>query len=493
MAAVAVVSGALVSATASGADTRSTGLPLLSHHGRWLIDPSGRVVVLHGVQVDKWEPTAPVNIVDLSASNVAFMADAGFNLVRLSMTYSGAAPTPGAFDAAYVDGFVGFDRQLAAHGIYTLLAMMQGEYSQAVGGWGFPDWMTLIGSTPNTRTPFPNGYEENPAEYPAWDNFWADAAGPGGTGLQRDYSDGLRRIAAHFASSPGLLGIEILNEPWPGSQWPTCAGPAGCPAFDQLDLGPFTSEAVRAVRAGDPTHLVAYEPNIFFDYGARTGLGAVGDPNVLFAFHNYCLDAVLAGATAAPNGQTFTDPLQLCGIGEHIVLDNAEAYSAQTGAGLLMDEWGNTDDTSVIERVSSEADAEMVGWSYWAYEDCCGSLGAVVKDGTEPPTAPGNLNAPVLDALARPYPQVIAGIPLGWHYTPATGTFTLSYSTRRVAGGAFGAGATTTVELPSIAYPAGYQVAVQGARVVSAPGAAHLLLRQRRGASSVTVTVTRAG
>jgi len=157
--AVAVL-GALLSipTTASMRVADASGLPLLSHHGRWLTDPQGRVVILHGLQIDHWETGAPVNVIDLSPQNVSFMATMGFNLARVSMTYSGVAPVPGSFDQLYVDDFVAFDHELASNGIYDLLDMMQGEYSQAVGGWGFPNWMTMTNGVPNTETPFPNGY-----------------------------------------------------------------------------------------------------------------------------------------------------------------------------------------------------------------------------------------------------------------------------------------------------------------------------------------------
>jgi len=448
------------------------------------------VVILHGVQIDKWAANGPVNIVDLSPENVAFIAQSGFNLVRLSMTFSGVEPEPGSFDQSYVDSFLAFDGELARHGIYDLLDMMQGEYSQLVGGWGFPNWMTIIGSTPNTQTPFPNGYEVNPAQYVAWDSFWSNATTADGIAVQADYISGLERIAASFASAPALLGIEIFNEPWPGSQWPSCANPIGCPLFDQLVLTPFYRKAVRAIRSADPSHPIAYEPNIFFDYGANSQLGAIGDSNGLFAFHNYCLDAVVAGAEGLPNGQTFSDPLQLCGVGENLVFANALARASSSGDAILMDEWGNTNDTTVITRITAAADKYMVGWSYWAYEDCCGSLGAIVKDGTEPPTALGNLNTPVLDALVRPYPQVIAGTPIGWSYDPDERRFVFRYSTRPVGGENFPPGTVTTIEVPQRHYPDGYRASVSGARIVSAPGADHLELEASDGARTVSVVVT---
>src|SRR5262249_19761050 len=152
--------------------------------------------------------------------------------------------------------------------------------------------------------------------------------------------------------------------------WPTCAGPLGCIPFDRLVLTPFYRDAVRVIRSFDRSHLIAYEPNIFFDYGAATQLGSVGDDNALFVFHNYCIDSVAAAAEGLPNGHTFSDPLQLCGLDESFVFANASARASSSGDAILMDEWGNTDDTSVISRVTAEADEHMVGWSYWAYEDC---------------------------------------------------------------------------------------------------------------------------
>ncbi|HUY64691.1 MAG TPA: cellulase family glycosylhydrolase [Acidimicrobiales bacterium] len=459
----------------------ASGLPLLSHHGRWLTDPQGRVVILHGLQIDHWETGAPVNVIDLSPQNVSFMATMGFNLARVSMTYSGVAPVPGSFDQLYVDDFVAFDHELASNGIYDLLDMMQGEYSQAVGGWGFPNWMTMTNGVPNTETPFPNGYEENPAEYTAWDNFWANTADSDKVGLQQDYAAGLHAIAGQFADAPALLGIEILNEPWPGASWPTCANPAGCPAFDQA-LTSFYRRAVPAIRSADPNHLVVYEPNIFFDFGSATRLGNIGDPNALFAFHNYCL------STASP--VTISDPLQLCGVDEHVVLTQANLRATTSGDGLLMDEWGNTTDTTVLNRMAAESDADMMGWSYWAYEDCCGSAAAVLQHGTEPPAAPGNLNASVLDALVRPYPQAIAGTPTDWSFNPTSKVFHLDFTTKRIAGGSFPIGVVTKVEVPALQYPGGYSVSVTGARVMSAPDAPALLLATDRGATAVRVTIT---
>jgi hypothetical protein len=183
------------------------------------------------------------------------------------------------------------------------------------------------------------------------------------------------------------------------------------------------------------------------------------------------------------------DPTGACGTDEQVVFDNAEARTDATGDALLMDEWGNTGDVSAMERIAREADQHMVGWTNWAYEDCCNSPGQVVTDGTKPP-AGSNLNLAVLKALVRAYPQAIAGTPSEWSYDPNSERFHLKYSTRLVSARPSGRKRTTVIEVPPLHYPTGYSVSVKGARVISAPDADPLLLRARRSARSVTVSVT---
>jgi endoglycosylceramidase len=479
----AALASIAVTACAGAQPAEAGALPLLAHHGRWLTDPQGRVVILHGVQVDKFEPTAPIEFIDLSPENVQFMADQGFNLARVSLAYAGVEPTMGHIDDGYIDSYRAFDRQLAAAGIYDLVDMMQGQYSAAVGGWGFPDWMTQTDGLPNTKTAFPLGYFDNPAEERAWDNFWANAPAPDGVGLQDHYAAGVRHIAARFGDAPGLFGFEILNEPWPGSKFPTCASPAGCPpsGFDQTELTNFYRRIIPALRSADPHHPVLYEPNLLFDYGAATTLDPVGDPNAIFAFHNYCL----GDTPGVPQG----DPGNNCGTEEEMVFANAEDRAKRSGDGLLMDEWGNSADTNLIQRIAQEADQHMVGWADWAYEDCCNSPAAIVKDGTKPPTAPGNLNVPVLNALVRPYPQAIAGTPSSWSYEPSSRTFQLSYSTT-LLDGRRAAGLQTEAFVPSLHYANRYRVDVTGAEVVAGLGSQHLVLNNCTGAAAVTLRIT---
>jgi endoglycosylceramidase len=439
-------------------------------------------VILHGLQIDKFKPGTSIDgWIDLPPAAPRFIAAQGFNLVRNSVSYSGVEPQPGHFDDSYVRRFLYFDRSLARVGIYDLIDMMQGQYSAVLGGSGFPNWMTITDGAPNIVRPFPQGYLVDPAEERAWDNFWSNRRATGGVGLEDHYVLGLRHLARLFVRDPAFLGFDLLNEPWPGSQWPTCANPEGCPLFDR-QLNAFYRRIIPAVHRVDPRHLAFYEPHGLFDYGAASNLGSTGQSNAVFTFHNYCL-----GDTP---GLPQADPGQDCGIEEQLVLGEAESQAGRGGDGLLEDEWGNTNSIPLLQRMAAEADQQMVGWSYWAYEDCCGSTGAIAHDGTKSPDAPGNLNRPVLQALARPYPQLISGEPTSWSFDPASRVFTLRYRTRRVSGGQFRAGSPTEVFIPRLQYPSGYRVTVTGAKVTSPPTAGRLILRSESHAADVRVEVT---
>jgi endoglycosylceramidase len=94
----------------------------------------------------------------------------------------------------------------------------------------------------------------------------------------------------------------------------------------------------------------------------------------------------------------------------------------------------------------------------------------------------------MLDALAVPHPELVAGTPDSYGYDPSTSVFTLAYSTERADGtGVFPAGSQTSIAVPAVQYPDGYEVDVSGGTVVSSGGI--LDVASCPGATTVTVTV----
>lgn len=473
----------------------------LSHAGRWITDADGRVVVMHGAAVvvggvmgDQPGPEQTAEQVGFTQADAELLASHGFNVVRLGMFLRGYSPQEGSYDDAYLASFVRTHRLLAEAGIFTVLDFHQDQLAPRYNGRGFPDWFLRDDGFPNGRQPFPQGYFVNPALNRAYDNLWANAPTAGGAGLQDRFAEAWSRVAAEFADEEGLLGYDIFNEPWPGSGWPSCANPAGCPpgGFDQTALTAFSNRIIAAIRRSDPRHVAFYEPNLQFDVGAATGHGKVDDANAGFSFHNYCLGA-------APGLPQVPDPIGACEtIGETLVFENAEAHARETGAALLMTEFGDTEDAAIHARVADLADRFMVSWTDWAY---MGSTGQIKRDNAAPPT-PENLRTERLDAVSRVYPRLVSGTPRSFAYDEEAGEFSLVYTTESAAtstegpvgdpGAApkrFPAGSETEIFVPRDDFPDGYGLELDGAEVRPERGAEPLVIASCPGAERIEVRI----
>src|SRR5439155_24162709 len=134
------------------------------------------------------------------------------------------------------------------------------------------------------------------------------------------------------------------NEPWPGSQYSSCANPQGCPAFDVAFLAPFMQRVIAAIRTADPNVVTYYEPNVFFDFGADTSIGSLGDSRSGISVHDDCV-AGLANPEGGLGAGMGCDPV------EQRVFQNADAQSQRTGDALLRTEFGATDDLTAIQRI----------------------------------------------------------------------------------------------------------------------------------------------
>lgn len=453
----------------------------IGHAGTWMTDAQGRVVVLHGLnqvyKVPPYEPSAD----GFGDDDAAFLATNGFNAMRVGVIWAAVEPQPGSYDDAYLASIAQTVQTLASHGILSLLDFHQDMFNEVFQGEGAPAWAVQTGGLPNPQLGFPTNYFANPAQGFAWNALWRNAPGPDGVGLQDHYAHTWAHVAAYFQGNPGVFGYEILNEPWPGLVWEPCANPVvGC-ILNDAKLRGLYNRVVPAIRAADPTTMVFFEPNVLFSQVIHTDLGRIDDRNTGFSFHDYC--AIL----------TVLQTNVTCSQQNQAVFNNARRYTTLHQIPMLLTEFGATDNLDNLAGVLRQADEDRIGWLEWAYtgHDKTSSSPndqALVFDPSQPPTG-SNVNMPKLAVLAAPYPQVIAGTPKGWSFN--SGTFRLSYVTRRPDGqGSFGGGAQTIISVPAVEYPSGYHVTVRNGQVVSAPNAPVLIVAAEAGAYSVDVSVT---
>ncbi len=457
----------------------SVSAPRLGHAGRWITDSAGRVVIVHGLNmVYKVPPYYPA-AAGFGADDAAFLERLGFNVVRVGVIWKAVEPRPGVYDNRYLSHIASTVRTLARHGIFSLLDFHQDMYNELFQGEGAPDWAVQDDGLANPKDGFPVNYLTNPALQRAEDHFWANAPGPRGVGLQNRYAAAWQHVAKMFRSTRGVLGYELLNEPAAGTQFGTCLGASGCPSFD-AQLTAFNRRVAKAIRTVDPHTVIFYEPDVGFDFGARTHVGPLKHGPAGLAFHDYCLAASPTGCSSEPRAIT-----------------NARNHVAQTREALLLTEWGSNAYSSDLTGMMNLTDRYMVPWIEWAYCPCNDPTGAtpdpLVLDPARSPTG-ANVGQLALHTLVEPFPQLVAGTPRGWSYDGQTGTFQLRYSTAKVSGtGRFGAGAITDIATPSLIYGRRYAVHVHGGAIVSRPGARILELAACPGARSISVQVLRSG
>lgn len=471
--------------SAQGASrTARTAPAAVGHRGRWLTDRAGRVLEVHGLNlVIKKPPYRPAKE-GISADDARFLHRHGFNAVRLGVLMEALEPSPGHFDNHYLHSVIRTAHLLARHGIRSLIDFHQDLFATTFQGEGLPTWMVQTDGVPNLPAlGFPGNYFANEALARAFDNFWADAAGPNGRSLQSWYAGAWRHVARKLRGDDAVLGYDIFNEPWPGTGWQTCFPPLGCQAMDTNLLAPFSHRVIHAIHAVDPSHLAFYEPWQPFSEGAPTHVGDPGDRSSGFSFHTYC---------AAALGLPETQPTRAaCDLVEHDAVTAAVKHGNAARDAILLTEFGATSDTAELDSVESFADRQSVPWLEWAYCACgdptgSGRVEALVYDPRQPPHG-ANVNHTTLPVLDEPYPQHIAGTPQGYSFDQATGRFQFQYSTRRPSSGGRAHG-TTVIYASPMHYPHGYRVRVRGGRVV-ARHARQLTVRASAHAKTVRVVL----
>ncbi|WP_405133638.1 cellulase family glycosylhydrolase [Nocardia sp. NBC_01388] len=443
--------------------------PIDSIHtdGTAFVDDSGRVVVLHGVNnVDKEPPyIEPGDGFTLTADDAALLAGHGFDTVRLGVSFDGLMPTRGVVDTAYLDRVAGVVDTLAQYGIHTLLDNHQDGLSKIWGGNGFPEW--ALQSRPGPLEPslgFPLYYLE-PSMNKGWDEVWNNSNGV------LDYlGQALGALAARVDGHAGVLGFELLNEPWPGSAFLSCY-PNGCPGFD-VKYQAAMQKLTDAVRARNTGTMVFWEPNVTWNETMPTDLGEnppITAPDIAFAPHDYCIPSQLAIYLNLP---AFLKGL--CPPQQDKTWGNIDSFTARTHLPTLVTEFGDGD-PAVLSNTVSRADDRFISWQYWHYSSSFGAGGP----------RPDPFLGPIGQQLVRTYPQATAGTPGRMIFDPATGDFAYRYTPRPGP-------KPTEIYVSDVHYPGGYQARVDGGTITSPPGA-RVVTVEANSSLPVTVHINRPG
>jgi len=425
--------------------------------GQDLVDADGRVVQIHGMNMVR--KVAPFHVSPDEpgfAGTIGELQAAGINGVRLGVWMDALMPEPGVVDEAYLDAVARGVDAVAEADLWVLLDFHQDVFA------GFPEWAT----TPATAA-LPSTVEGaesfwflsyfSPRSTQQWEDLFDQVEIADGRSAVELMGDGVAAVAARFADAPNVVGIDLVNEPWPGEAFLPCLAGACADRYRQLmDLYERYTERVRAVAPSMPVWLAP------FNWGAPfQGVGDPG-PGTGISFHSYCLHTD-GGEPVQPSPAEFT----LCGALYETVVDDARRVASSWDAPAMLTEFGASASPLNTTRLAQLADRHAMSWFYW--DD---NYYRVADD-------------IVRSDLVRTYPQATAGDVERQRFDPATGRFSMTYRPDPDAT------APTAIVVPPQAYPDGYVATVTGGRVVSEPSSGRLEVVADDGADLVAVEVVR--
>ena len=408
-----------------------------------LVDERGREVTLRGVNAraagvfdvtfdDGRLPLEPIPGFD--EGDAQRMAAFGFNLLRLPISWSALEPAPGAIDVRYLERVANVVDACARHGILVLIDFHQDAFSKEIGQDGAPRWVLdrLLG--PNNY-PYLGGPLTDlearrfaPATIAAFRTFFAGAAG-----VQDRFAAATAAVATRFRRARGVLGYEIMNEPF-----------ALAAGGTQAQLDAFHVRVATAIRRVDHRHLIVFEPDTIRNLTNQAPVPAAPFPvpGAMYAPHIY---------TGVFDTVDFSsgDPALLAPS-----MERAAAEAAAWGTPLLVGEYGIDPTSPVANRwITAELDLQdrlRAHSTFWLWEEISsGHWG--LYDGE---SADGGERVARTRALSRVYARAVPGTVVEHAFDDTANTLRLRYQARGRA--------PLELFVPPRRYPEGFVVRCDG-------------------------------
>lgn len=388
--------------------------------GQRLVDPLGRTVLLRGVNAgSKSAPFLPGHD---DAAAVTLARASGANFVRLYVAWRAIEPRPLAYDEAYLDAVVAAVRRFRTAGLHVLVDLHQDGWGGAITAHGAPVWATLAANEKALELPAGAPWQLRYLDRRVWGSFealYADQVVPAtGLGLQEHLARSWARLAGRLRGEDGVVGYDLLNEPFYGAETRSVLVRLGLRATPMALLAGFKA-AWRSVTGGGRLREtfpavaleLARDPRRF-----ERLLGALGGPTAAAERRLARLYGRLGAAIRAvdPGRPLFVEPIALAGVGapaslplpvtpdgrtlDQVVyaphlydafvdsgqpwdgdarrlartLERHVAHARRLGVPLVVGEWGHlnpsaVDPAGVAKAALDLLDDAQVGAAYWEH------------------------------------------------------------------------------------------------------------------------------
>jgi endoglycosylceramidase len=359
---LAVILGAVI---AGGANVSAQVNGFLSVRGTWIVDSTGKPILLRGVNYPGYDSQYPRLHTEAAYANFAKM---GFNVVRLQISWANLEAYKGRFYDYFLKFYVDRDVQWAKkYGLYIVLDMHQYQWASKFGGNGAPDWAV------SQYTANELGMRQ------AVSDFWANPS------IQDHLVMVWKNIATHYAKEPTIAGYDLLNEPWVYTSL--------VPQLNATHIDSFYTKVTEAIRSVDPYHLIFLEPANMNTFNTSFDGKIVWAPHFYpwsYAQEYYSQNRTILEADLEAKYQTF------------VLNSEVPMWIGEFGAFMRdhsAEHW--------LEDAKSLFDKYQVGWAWWAYGNS--------RDGN---SIPDSLKNPKTSATQVPlFIPTIIGHPEPWFQT----------------------------------------------------------------------------
>jgi endoglycosylceramidase len=432
------------------------------------VDQYGRRLVFHGVnaafklppylpQTESFDPQ-----LSISAEDIAFMQQWGFNLVRFAIFWEAVEIQPGVYNNTYLAQVNSIINTLGKAGIYTVLDSHQDLFSRRFCGEGMPFFYTpsvnhrcdaywfggvfeLMGlcksmnsydftldsnQNPEISQCLTHNFElyyMSPEVNSIFYNFYNNQT------LLSAYKNFWKTVSSSLGSNPYIIAYDLLNEPWPGGfyEFPEYLVPG---VTDHTYLQDFYFNLSQVIRPNTQIPFLAIEPTQLPDTMSKdvfpVGFTSLPDKSILND-HSYCCEI---GLDMCINGEpSYENATTVCRAFHKRKVEVRSLDAERLGVGLTFTEFGACSGSAAciaeIEGALDAFDSKALSWAYWQYKGFgdftttgSGTEGLWYQNGT--------LQVNKVKALSRTYIKATQGIPKSFTFNNGTfvGTFELNSS-----------------------------------------------------------------